>query len=573
VEQRKLSCSWRRDFARAAGCAWIIVQASAGAHAQAHKPVHSAYPDGAWEGPYDLPIVSNGEIVHATYLPPNITLPSSFEGQVMLVSNRYPNCEAPPDPHDHTRAWIWNPSIPDDVTGPIDVPNSQHSHLWCSGHALAPNGDLYAFGGTDMTQTCYTGSTGVHLWSGDTWSVAGALDPAGPRWYPSVLQLAVPGTQFLIIGHVSHPFGPELTHQVFDVSTGVMSALFSNRVVDAACQPTGEIVAVRQYPWAFWISSGTVFVAGPDADEKYVGCRQTDGSFNWIRAPASTCRRTDGNAVHVLNWMANQRRETIYVIGGMASLTGPGANSGDCDWNVLDTMESISNPSAAPTSTWSSQSAMRYSRRHAESLPLPDGTVLTVGGIGWDGPSNLSGHRAPRYQPECFDPIGNRWVQFAAQQHSRNYHSVAFLLLDGRVVSAGGIDAPHTLEIFSPPYLFRGPRPLIQSAPGSISWCTAQPPSCGVFTMHVTLGVATDSIAKVTLVRPASITHGVDPNQRFIELPIIRQSQPDAAGQPLAWDLDVQLPETVDVAPPGWYMLFAVSSRGIPTVGRFLALQ
>ena len=63
---------------------------------------------------------------------------------------------------------------------------------------------------------------------------------------------------------------------------------------------------------------------------------------------------------------------------------------------------------------------------------------------------------------------------------SRVYHSTTMLLPDGRVLHAGGGDGPNlprelNAEIFTPPYLFRGARPLLLEAPaqagyGEIFW-------------------------------------------------------------------------------------------------------
>ncbi len=64
----------------------------------------------------------------------------------------------------------------------------------------------------------------------------------------------------------------------------------------------------------------------------------------------------------------------------------------------------------------------------------------------------------------------------AAQAEERGYHSTALLLPDGRIVSAGD-DGPSDLggqsdeiEVFSPPYLFKGPRPQITSAPDAVPY-------------------------------------------------------------------------------------------------------
>ena len=72
----------------------------------------------------------------------------------------------------------------------------------------------------------------------------------------------------------------------------------------------------------------------------------------------------------------------------------------------------------------------------------------------------------------------------AAMQITRQYHSTALLLPDGRVLSSGGgicgtCDQVGYLgknaEIFSPPYLFQAdgtlaPRPVIASAPAATTY-------------------------------------------------------------------------------------------------------
>ena len=55
------------------------------------------------------------------------------------------------------------------------------------------------------------------------------------------------------------------------------------------------------------------------------------------------------------------------------------------------------------------------------------------------------------------------------------YHSTAYLLPDGRVVSAGGKNSELNLswpdaQIYSPPYLFKGARPTITAAPSLLNY-------------------------------------------------------------------------------------------------------
>ena len=86
----------------------------------------------------------------------------------------------------------------------------------------------------------------------------------------------------------------------------------------------------------------------------------------------------------------------------------------------------------------------------------------------------------------------------------RVYHSTAVLLPDGRVLSMGGNGDPQkNSEIYSPPYLFKGTRPTITSAPTSVVYGQSffvQTPDAA-------------AISKVTMLRLSSVTHSFNMSQ------------------------------------------------------------
>jgi hypothetical protein len=114
---------------------------------------------------------------------------------------------------------------------------------------------------------------------------------------------------------------------------------------------------------------------------------------------------------------------------------------------------------------------------HVNAVLLPDRTVLATGCSGKREDPNLA-----TLDCEIFDPRPGRWLLAAEGMVPRMYHSVALLLPDGRVVAAGsnpdkGSQANWVppdrleelrLEIYNPPYLFRGTRPVIAQAPQAI---------------------------------------------------------------------------------------------------------
>jgi hypothetical protein len=119
-------------------------------------------------------------------------------------------------------------------------------------------------------------------------------------------------------------------------------------------------------------------------------------------------------------------------------------------------------------------------------------------------------------------------------------------LYASNITLPGGVTAPNngrdpSFEIYSPPYMYWGPQPVIEQAPA------AQPGLDYGQTFTVKVDQDASNIANVVLVSNPSVTHLVDANQRSIVLPVVSR-----AGDTLT----VKAPPSGNVAPPGPYMLF-----------------
>jgi len=136
----------------------------------------------------------------------------------------------------------------------------------------------------------------------------------------------------------------------------------------------------------------------------------------------------------------------------------------------------------------------------------------------------------------------------------RLYHGVALLLPDARVLVSGGGRWPSnnqptdqlSAEFFSPPYLFKGPRPAISSAPSQLVYgqnFTVQTPDA-------------TRIAKVSLIRFGAVTHSFNTGEYFIPLNFTVGTS----------SLTVTAPSSSNAAPPGNYMLFLVDTNGVPSL-------
>jgi hypothetical protein len=242
--------------------------------------------------------------------------------------------------------------------------------------------------------------------------------------------------------------------------------------------------------------------------------------------------------------------QRVMLIGG-----GPDGKQNKTD--AIDNVDIVDFHDAVPR--FVPAAPLGLPRLHLNAVLLPDRTVFVTGG-------SLKQEDAPlaRLQSEIYDPASNEWTLTAAATVPRLYHSTALLLPDGRVVAAGGNpegghhvpwnedeDEEMRLEVFSPPYLFRGARPVVTAAP--LEWKYGQ-----------TLAIQTPdaaAIAFVSLVRNCVTTHSYDSNQRLVDLPI-------TARHPQA--LDLALTNNPNLAPPGHYMLFLIDNDGVPSLAHWI---
>jgi hypothetical protein len=188
-------------------------------------------------------------------------------------------------------------------------------------------------------------------------------------------------------------------------------------------------------------------------------------------------------------------------------------------------------------------------KMYLSTVLLPDGKVLETGGA-------LHNRADPVYETSLFDPQTETFDPVAPDPEARGYHSSAFLLPDGRVMTTG--DNPgngswnHDVSVYTPPYLLKGERPAITSVIDT-EWTYGD-------TQRITVD---RPIAKAELIRPAAVTHSSDPNQRFVDLPL----SVDGA------NVDLNVTSNPNLAPPGWYMLFAVDANGVPSVAKWVHLD
>ena len=447
---------------------------------------------GQWAGPFNWPIVT----VHMMLSP---------SGQVLAWDRQ----------DGGGSARLWNPAT-DTFTL---VPNG--SNLFCSGHSILADGRTLVVGGHVDN---FVGIQDVNVFDPATQSWSAGAPMAYPRWYPTATTLP-DGRVLVTSGSTTCSTCIADVPEVYDPTTNTWIQLASARLT------------LPLYPFMFVLPDGRVLNAG--SDEASIETRVLDiQAQTW--AMVDSVPVGGGSAAMYLPGR-------VMKSGSPADVDLPSAPSVSQTW-VIDMTQ--------PSPAWRETAPMAFPRGHHNLTILPDGTVLVVGGGRTTDGVDLT---QAVYEAELWSPRTETWSTMARMQVPRLYHSTALLLPDGRVLVAGGgrfAGFPQndqlSAEIYSPPYLFRGPRPTITLAPSRVAYGSN----------FVVTTPDASSIASVSLIRLGAVTHSFDQDQRFLNLSF----------QPSDGSLTVQAPANANLAPPGYYMLFVLNAAGVPSVAAFVRL-
>jgi galactose oxidase len=426
------------------------------------------------------------------------------------------------------------------VTEPIDV--NTHHQMFCEGLALLADGRLLINGGSnDRATTIYNPYT-------NTWSVGPLMNI--PRAYEADATLST--GQVLTLGGSWYDGAGNKNGEIFTASgaTGgwkLLPGVVASKILTA--DPAG-VYRADNHAWLFAQSGGTVFQAGPSKQMNWI-TTASNGSITGAGKRGTSADAMNGSAV-------------MYGVGQIVTLGG--ATAYQDSGSVVDVQATsraytinIRGGPHRPVVV-KRVSNMAYPRAFSNSVVLPNGEVLVVGGQ--QHPQTFTDTGAA-LSPELWNPATGKFTVMAPEAIPRTYHSVAILLPDGRVFSGGGglcgsctTNHPDG-QIFSPPYLFNANgslrrRPVIEAAPARA-------------TTGSVIGVRTNSATpRFALIRMAAVTHSVDTDQRRIPLTPISVS---------GTRYRLRLPLYKGVLVPGNYMLFALSANGTPSVAKIINIR
>lgn len=410
------------------------------------------------------------------------------------------------------------------------MPGGSSVNLFCSGHAFLPDGRLFVagghlFDGEGVNQAC------LFDWRQEIWTPLPPMNHG--RWYPTVTLLSDGGV-LVTSGNYREGTEPAQNNHIPQVWSDGSGWRALN----------GAVLSL--YPRMHLLGANSVFVAGTDPVSQFLDPRDNGV---WSNAP----RRANGDRQYAPS-LTYAPGKIIYIGGG----NDPGTKLPTAECEVID----FGQAGAA----WRPTNAMSRPRRQHNATLLPDGTVLVTGGTkggGFDGGFNDLSPGQPVHEAELWNPVDEKWTVLAAEDEDRCYHSTALLLPDGRVLSAGGgeynpngnpidpRDVHASAQIFNPPYLFRGARPKIENAPPQADHGA-----------NILVAFSGAAPVRATLVKPGSVTHSIDTNQRFVELGF----------KPGDGRATVTLPTDPADCPPGFYMLFLLSAQGVPSVAHFIGI-
>jgi galactose oxidase-like protein len=473
-------------------------------------------------------------------------------------------------------------TVPSRERGTTDAAHDWRSFstrdMFCADQKLLYDGTVLIAGGAQWRDDVY-GNEETRIFDPDTDTFRRVQPMHEARWYPTLVTLAD--------GRVLATSGTRRVLATFLRPEPAFSQVRLAETYDPSTRRWREAGvsewSLPLYPRLHLLPDGKVFYGGAGqtwgqfgetADEASWGLQRVydpaDGSWTTVGSTRYGVR--GGASSALLRLEPPYDNAEILLAGGTLGAT-PGT------WVATTLSEVVragprgivnQGPAKAPSAGLTGDLTQLRSRRwFSSTVMLPTGEVLLVNGGDADDVLNPGTAAAVRV-PELYDPKTGTWRQMAPASRERVYHNTAALLPDGRVLVGG--HAPHpaynhrqgntatrsnnfrdsTFEIYEPPYLFRGPRPVVTSV------------SPAGRALELTLETSAGDIDEVVLVRTPATTHTVDADMRAVKL------EHAVAGSKLV----ARLPKGGDgrILPPGPYYVFALRN-GVPSVAHVVMIR
>lgn len=416
-------------------------------------------------------------------------------------------------------AAVWDPIAGTIATQPVAW------DMFCNGMTILPDGRPFVVGGTAAYDP-FLGQIRTSAYDPSAGTFTDLQSMAHGRWYPTVTTLG--DGSLMTFSGLNESGATNTAVEIYTAGSG-----WSPEFAASWTPPL--------YPRLHLLPNGTVFYSGSTTGSSIFD----PSTHSWTMNVAHTNfsgTRTYGTSVLMPLTPANGFRPVVMIMGG--------GNPATATTEIIDL--------SASSPQWVFGPAMSQPRVEMNATILPNGKVVALGGSANDEDGSTASFNA-----DIYDPAANTFTTGAPNVYPRLYHSNALLLPDATVLVTGSNPARGTYEqhseIYSPAYLFNS-----DGSPATRPAITGVTPN--VLTYGAGFQLQTPDaagISSVVLMRPGAVTHAFDMEQRLVGLSF-------TAG---AGTLSVTAPSSGNIAPPGYYMLFIVSSTGVPSVASFVQLS
>lgn len=445
------------------------------------------------------------------------------------------------------------------------TPLELHTDTWCSSGGLDVNGNLVSTGGFQG------GANTVRYLDrkpGSGWrEYPTAL--ADRRWYST--QTTLPDGRYIVVG------GRDAFSYEYIPAEGKSNA---KPYFFEFLRQTSDPEENNLYPFVYLSTDGNVFIF---ANQRSVLLNPTTNKI--VRElpelpgghrsyPASGCSAFLPIKLHAVNKAVIPAE--VLVCGGSAHKDSYSKAEHGVFYTALQDCARIRITDPKPV--WKRE-LMPSPRIMGDAMILPTGEVLLLNGAK-RGASGWGFAREPNFNPVIYNPKakrGSRFTELAPSTIARMYHSVSVVLPDGKVLVGGSntnngyiYDAMYPTELriekFSPPYLnpaVANRKPLISKLNPKMTYGEALNIRIKLANANVTQGDL-----KVTMYSPAFTTHGVNMNQRLIDLGITKVQARPVTG---LHTISATAPPSTTIAPAGYYLLYVVY-QGVPSVAKWVQI-